>query len=150
MDEQQYKDTYKDINPHRCVFEKAINSRVCNCSKSQRFNLADREGVACNSTAALERCMQFITLLREKARFTLQQVEASQKLPHAQEIRIQNGGLIGLQTHTSDQKTERIEDIHTLLLTAEKKCIKLDKLPYSRIMQTVSTYSIRKRRNKPD
>ncbi len=148
MDEQLYKDTYKNINPHRCVFEKAINSRVCNCYKSQRFNLADREGVACNSATALDRCETFISLLRENARFALQQVETSQKLPHAQEIKIQNGGLIGLQSHISELKTETIENIHALLLTAEKKYIKLNKIPYSKIMQTVSSYSIRKRRNK--
>ncbi len=46
MDEKHYKETYSNINPNRCVFEKSINSRICNCNKSQRFNLADREGVA--------------------------------------------------------------------------------------------------------
>ena len=69
MDEKEYKSTYNLINPQRCVFEKAINSRICNCSKSQRFNLADREGVACRQSYSLKRCNEFILQLRTKAKF---------------------------------------------------------------------------------
>ena len=150
MDEQEYKNTYKNINPQRCVFEKAINSRICNCSKSLRFNLADREGVACKVLPALQRCKVFISLLHENARFALQQARVSEKLPHAQEIKIQNGGLIGLQTHVLKLKTEHIEDIHALLSATEKQCTELNNFPYSNIMQTVSAYSIRKRKKKQD
>ena len=48
MEEDEYRSRYAEINEHRCVFEKAINARRCNCSKSRRFMLAGREGVACD------------------------------------------------------------------------------------------------------
>lgn len=147
MDEQQYKSTYQNINPHRCVFEKAINSRVCNCCKARRFNLADREGVACNSKNGLNRCTQLICLLREKARFALQRKEVDQVLGHAQEIKIQNGGLLGLQSQIQGADPEKVEDIDTLLTIAEDKFQIIDDFPYSQIMQIISTYKIRKRRD---
>ena len=145
MDELHYRSTYSDINPQRCVFEKAINSRVCNCNKSQRFNLADREGVACKSNAALKRCELLIKHLHENARFTLQRLDV-EKLGHAQEIKIQNGGLLGLQEQLNTLGLESVADIDNVLSEAEKKFNSLEKLPYSKIMQVIHAYQIRPNR----
>ena len=145
MDEFHYRSTYSDINPQRCVFEKAINSRVCNCSKSQRFNLADREGVACVSTDALQRCEKLIQQLHTNARFALQRLNVD-RLGHAQEIKIQNGGLLGLQEQLKEAKSNNIEDIDMLLVNAEKKYKDIESFPYSNIMQKISAYEIRAKR----
>jgi len=145
MDEKHYKETYSSINPTRCVFEKAINSRVCNCSKSQRFNLADREGVACQSAAALQACKNLIQHLHSNARFALQRLNTEQ-LGHAQEIKIQNGGLLGLQAQLNDLKLNKVENINALLVDAEEKYKSIEEFPYSKIMQVISAYQIRNRR----
>lgn len=145
MDEKHYKETYSSINPTRCVFEKAINSRVCNCSKSQRFNLADREGVACTSKSYLSRCDNFLSQLHNNARFALQRLELNQ-LGHAQEIKIQNGGLLGLQREFNDN--EKVEDIQAVITAAEKKFNCIEEFPYSNIMQVISVYQIRPKRSR--
>ncbi len=145
MDEKHYKKTYNSINPLRCVFEKSINSRVCNCSKSQRFNLADREGVACISSASLNRCDVLLAQLHKNARFVLQRLETNE-LGHAQEIKIQNGGLLGLQREVDDQA--RVEDIDAVLTMAESKFDAIEKFPFSKIMQVVSAYQIRPKRSR--
>ena len=151
MDEKHYKETYSTINPNQCVFEKAINSRICNCSKSQRFNLADREGVACNSNVGLARCNKLIVLLHSNARFALQRLDVD-NLGHAQEIKIQNGGLLGLQNEMSLQsllaveEKDRVTDIDTIIVSAEKKYTSIENFPYSNIMQVINTYSIRPNR----
>lgn len=145
MDEKHYKETYSNINPNRCVFEKSINSRICNCSKSQRFNLADREGVACTSNSSLARCNQLIALLHSNARFALQRLDVD-KLGHAQEIKIQNGGLLGLQSQLDVEAKDHVDDINTIIITAEKEYADIENFPYSKIMQVVSAYSIRPKR----
>ena len=146
MDEQQYKNTYNRINPRRCVFEKAINSRVCNCSKAQRFNLADREGVACTSANGLQRCSQLISLLRENARFTLRRLDVK-VLGHAQEIKVQNGGLLSLQSQLESCTVKTVEDIDTVVATAEGRFAGLENLPYPQIMQVIGSYRMRNRHN---
>ena len=148
MDEQQYKNTYSRINPQRCVFEKAINSRVCNCGKARRFNLADREGVACTSTNGLQRCSRLISLLRENARFTLRRLDV-EVLGHAQEIKVQNGGLLGLQSQLESCAVVKIvEDINATVTAAEGKFAGLENLPYSQLMQVIGGYRMRNRRNR--
>jgi len=147
MDEKHYKKTYSDINPNRCVFEKAINSRICNCSQSQRFNLADREGVACTSQSSLFRCSKIISHLHENARFALQRINVN-VLGHAQEIKIQNGGLLGLQKQLTDEEAEKVENINAVISEAEKKFSGIENFPYSKIVQVISGYRIRPKRKR--
>ena len=148
MDEKEYKYTYQSINPQRCVFEKAINSRVCNCNKSQRFNLADREGVACTHSMSLQRCNEFLKQLRDKARFALKRLEVEQPLAHKEEIKIQNGGLIGLQAQLKTETESTVENIDVLITLAEYEFNNLANFPYSEIMQVITTYKIRDRRKR--
>lgn len=147
MDEKHYKNTYRDINPQRCVFEKSINSRICNCDKSQRFNLADREGVACTSKSSLARCGALISHLHNNARFVLQRLDVNE-LGHAQEIKIQNGGLLGLQSQLVNKEDKKVENIDALIATAEKVFKTIEDFPYSNIMQVISAYSIRPKRSR--
>ncbi len=146
MDEQQYKKTYHDVNPQRCIFEKAINSRVCNCAKAQRFNLADREGVACNSSVHLERCKNFSVLLHHNAKFVVQKLDNVQSLGHTQELKIQNGGLLGLQAEINSVYNSKVENIDNVIEGAIKRYSTLEAFPYSKIMQTIQSYQVRKRK----
>ena len=148
MDEHQYKTTYKSVNPHRCVFEKAINSRICSCSRSHRFNLADREGVACNSLPRLERCSRLLTELREKARFALRRSKVSQTLAHANEIKIQNGGMLGLQLQVDQDNAPTVKDIDSLIHRAESQYDGISGFPYSRLMQGIIAYRARTHRHR--
>lgn len=147
MDETEYRSAYQNINPTRCVYEKAINSRVCNCSQAKRFNLADREGVSCNSAQAQKICVELMQVLREKARFVLQQVNVGEQLPHNAEIKIQNGGVKGLLKVLNDEALSE-QDIFQVLAAAMSKYQTIEQLPYSVIMQEVAAYQGRRRRKK--
>ena len=147
MDEIEYHSTYKEINPTRCVFEKAINSRICNCSQSSRFNLADREGVSCKSDGAQQSCTTILKSLRENARFVIQQKSIDGQLPHNAEIRIQNGAVKGfvkiLQVDSLDE-----QDIYGVFQLALAKFNSIENFPYSELMKEISAYQVRRIRNK--
>ena len=147
MDETEYRSAYKNINPTRCVYEKAINSRVCNCSCSKRFNLADREGVSCALPSAQQTCVALMQVLREKARFVLQQTNVEGQLPHNAEIKIQNGGVKGLVKLLNNSEFSE-QDIYQLIQASLEKYHMLEQFPYSDIMQEISAYQGRSRRRK--
>lgn len=147
MDEREYKSTYKSINPTRCVFEKAINSRVCNCSKSVRFNLADREGVSCNLAAAQDRCRQLLQTLRDNSRFALQLSSLEEPLSHNADIRIQNGGIKGVAKLANADGVDE-SDIYTLIESVMKQYQSIETLPYQAIVREISSYQVRRRRKK--
>ena len=147
MDEQEYRSTYSSVNPTRCVFEKAINSRVCNCSKSVRFNLADREGVSCNSDQAQQRCKELLQSLRENSRFVLQLSLTNDKLSHNAEIKVQNGGMKGM-AKLIDEPDVNEQDIFMLVKKAIDKYQSISSLPYQMIIREISGYQVRRRRKK--
>ena len=148
MDETQYRQTYRAVNERRCVFEKAINARRCTCSLSQRFNLADREGVSCNSEAGANRCNQLLELLRKNANFALQMTNIPGPLPHAKEAKVQIGGMLGLQKLLQPQMAEEelAHDINGLAEAALQRYHSLANLPYSEIVKSIVTFDARPRR----
>ncbi len=148
MDETEYRQTYRAVNDRRCVFEKAINARRCNCRLSQRFNLADREGVSCNSEPGSSCCKQLLELLCKNASFALQMTRVPGPLPHAKEVKVQIGGMLGLQKLLQPQMhdDELVDDIHGLTEMAVQEYGSLDNLPYSEIVKTIVTFEGRPRR----
>ena len=150
MEEQEYRDTYQSVNQRRCVYEKAINSRRCYCTRCHRFNLADREGVTCNSTTGNAVCTEFLNTLRNKARFSLHLTNTDSPLPHTKEIKVQIGGLLGLQEllHPERAGSTQVEDIIGLLDTAIERYKRLQNLPYSILVQGVAGFEGRKKRQR--
>ncbi len=146
VEEDQYRNTYKSVNERRCVFEKAILSRRCACMCSTRFYLADREGVACDAAPAHKRCSHLIELLRENARFALKVTAVEGELPHAKEIKVQTGGLLGLQhLLRPDLNAENVVDIAGLTTLGERTFGSLEKFPYRDIVKSIVAFEGRRR-----
>ena len=151
MEEDQYRKTYNSFNELRCVYEKAINSRRCTCSASHRFNLADREGVSCQSQQAAQRCKNILELMRKNAGFALKLPETDgSPLPHAKEIKVQVGGLLGIQTLVFSEKenAEKVEDVDLILRTALEQYGDFSSLPFTEIVKSITTFKGRQKRSK--
>ena len=146
MDETEYRKTYHDVNPLSCPYEKAILCNRCACSRAHRYYLAEREGVGCVSPAAHQRCEQLLQDMRSKAAFALHTPTVEGRLPHAKALKVQIGGLLGLQAAMSGEPAEQVADIHALIDAAEREYGGLDQLPYPLIMRTVVGFTARKRR----
>ncbi len=126
-----------------CPFEKAILCGCCRCSLAAKHNIAEREAVSCNFMPSLELCLKLHHLLREKALFSLKLTHLQEKLPHGKEMKIQCGGLVGLEKAISG--LEEVADISILVSKAIHVFGELEALPYSEIVQSVSSFAIRQR-----
>lgn len=148
MEEQEYRDTYHNLNQRRCIFEKTINSRRCTCEKALRFHLADREGIACKSAAGNALCTELLNSMRHKARFALHLTRADAPLPHAKEIKVQTGGLLGLQALLHPEKAEQqnIDNVLGLIDLALQRFGRLAELPYDGIIQAIVKFEGRRKR----
>ena len=150
MEEQEYKDTYHNLNQRRCRFEKTINSRRCTCEKALRFHLADREGIACKSAAGNALCTQLLDSMRHKARFALHMTRADSPLPHAKEIKVQTGGLLGLQAllHPEKAADQNIDNVIGLIDLAIECFGSLSDIPYDGIIQSIVRFEGRRKRTR--
>ncbi len=155
MDQDAFRKTYREVNERFCAYEKGVLTNQCDCSQAERFCIAEREGVHCNSDDGQSRCLELLGLLREHASFALRgNTEEKALLPHGKAIRIQVGGLRGLHAVLEPKQPvpDPIPDIFALIARAEKTYQTLQALPFSEIMPQIAAYKgrtrSRRRRNK--
>ncbi|MCP5141815.1 MAG: hypothetical protein H6980_05630 [Gammaproteobacteria bacterium] len=144
MDETEYRQTYREINDLPCVFQKAILTRTCACSRAHRFCLAEREGVACTSPAAHDRCEVFLRLLRENARFAIGVTAVAGAMAHGKEMKLQCGGLRGLQRAMLGRDGD-VGDVNDLLERGLAVHGELAALPFGEVVQGVAEFKNRRR-----
>ena len=137
MDESAYRQALTTSIPRHCPFEKSVLTNCAACSKAEKHNIAEREIVACNNAEALERCIALRDLLRHNFTFALGRLHIDGPLPHAQEMRMQCGGLRGLQ-FTLDGNDE-VSDVAALLVMAQHKFGELVDFPYAQIVRLANT-----------
>ncbi len=147
MDEKEFKKAFKDVNDAPCVFAKAILRRCCQCSRSQKLFIAEREAVACKSPGARQRCAEVLGVLHEKATFALRLPHAESVLPHGKELKVQCGGMLGLQQALlPEHETESVEDINGLLENALKDYGTVEALPYGEVVKGITGFQPRAKR----
>jgi hypothetical protein len=83
-----------------------------------------------------------LEMLRLNSAFALKLTQVHPPLPHAQELKVQCGGLLGLQLAVDDKK--EVDNIAGLVASACHKFGRLDEFPYSRIVQSVVKYQARR------
>lgn len=155
MDESEYKKVYQSVNTLRCIFEKANLTRRYDREKIIRINIAEREAGGCTDPEAQQLCLELLELFRKNAIFSLKMPHIHGTLPHAKEIKIQCGGLNGLQQALTSKTPEItdiepgiviINNIHGLIQAAIKNFLTLDKLPFQKIVKSITAYEGRKRK----
>ncbi len=145
MDEKEFKKTFRDVNESPCVFAKAILRHCASCSRSEKLYIGEREGVACKSPGAHQRCGEVLLQLHNKAMFALHLPHPEQILPHGKELKVQCGGLLGLQLalHPADAMLDKVVDINALLEQAIKDHGTLDALPLGDVIKSITAFKPR-------
>lgn len=144
MDQDAFRKTYREVNEVFCAFEKSLLTNQCRCSQAERFCIAEREGVHCRDEAGQARCLAWLELLREQARFALRTDEERRLLPHGKAIRLQVGGMRGLSDVLGNEAAAT-DDIDGALREAERRFDDLRNVPFSRVMRAVAAYQVRRR-----
>ena len=147
MDEETYRYYHQALTERSCPFAAAILSNRCYCEKSERLYLAERESGVCRDTESRERCLLFYQHLRRNARFALRLLHAESRLTYAQEMKIQCGGLLGIQAAMNQQAGDFSKEINidALLKRAAAIFEKLETMPYAQIISYIRCYRYRHR-----
>jgi hypothetical protein len=150
MDQDAFRETYREVNENFCAFEKSVLINQCNCSKAERFCIAEREGVHCLSEEGQARCLDALSILRDHATFALRELTEG-KLPHGKAIRVQVGGMRGLNKLLNGDDTQ-VPDVDAILQAAIERWGSLEQLPFSEIMPSIAAYKgkTRARRRQKD
>lgn len=145
LNEGAYKDAYDGVVRLSCPFEKAILSRCADCDQAHKFNIAEREAVACEAPVARENCLTLHGLLHQNAAFVLKLIRPGEPLPHAKELKIQCGGLLGAQQLFAPDAAV-VANIHGLIGEIQQRFGSMQDVPYLEVVKAISAYEARRRR----
>ena len=136
MDEGAYREMLAGVVAP-CPFERAILGGCAACARSEKMQIAERELVKCRNMASHSRCIELYAHLRRSFSFALGILRVDTPLPHAQEMRVQCGGLKGLQ-HTLNGNTE-VGNVDELLENALHQWGEIEDIPYSDVVHAAAT-----------
>ncbi len=142
MDETAFRQARAAIVDRPCAFEKALLTGCGTCSRAQRRNIAERETIDCRDAEAHAGCAALLGLLRQQATFTLHLTRPEPRLPHAQEMKVQCGGLAGLQRALTG--VDAVGDVAELV-RACGAANGPEGLPWPAIVRSVATWQPRRR-----
>lgn len=146
MDEDSYKAAYERINTAPCAFEKGILSLKCRCAYQHMFRLADRHGVGCRDALMQQNCTSFLNHLRKQTRFVFK-INIDGPLPHNKELKVQNGGMLGVQKLLLNNAPDNeVDNIAGLMTQSIELYGSIENIPYNRIMPSVTAYQTRPKR----
>jgi hypothetical protein len=131
--------------PDACVFTKALLAQQAHCGLAQRGAVGERELVRCGAVVARMNCETLAALLRERATFALHLPRSGAPLEHARALRLQCGGLRGLQQVLDADAP----DVHRMVLQAQAQDGSLLDLPWDRIVAAIVAWQPRRRRAPP-
>ena len=143
VDEEQYRRTYRGVIDQPCPYEKAILTRSWQCVKAARTNIAEREAVNCTDRNARLRCCDLLALTRDKANFALGLTHTPGNLPHAKNMKIQCGSLLGLQNTVAGDAA--VADIFSLVEQACSEYGELGNFPFAVMIRAVNAFEGRQR-----
>ena len=128
-----------------CVFAKALLARAAVCELAHRRPVAEREVIECPSPVARTNCSTLAALMHERARFALRLPVPGQPVIHAQSLRLQCGGLLGLQQALAAP----VADVHRMVGDAHERLGSLTELPWDRIVQHAVSWRPHRPRRAP-
>ncbi len=126
-----------------CVFSKALLARSAVCECAERRSVGERELIECNSPVAHTHCSTLGALLHERARFALRLPSPGHVIVHAQALRLQCGGLAGLQQALGAEQA----DVHRMVGAAHERYGSLTELPWDAIVQVLKQWQARRPRS---
>jgi hypothetical protein len=140
MDETAYRQTRQQTSSLPCVFQGALQARCASCELVAKRSLAEREVLACTLPTAHLNCETLTRLFHERATFPLR-LHPRAPLTHATELRLQSGGLLGLQQVLAAPKA----DVHQMVQQAQLTYGSLTQLPWDQIVECIKSWQPRRR-----
>lgn len=145
VDEEEFRRTRAQLVARPCPFEATIFSRTAACRLAERVQLAERQSVNCRDPRAQARCLCVLEFVRHRANFALGRAQPSALLPFGQAVKVQAGGLLGLQDALGGDPAGAVADVDELLDNLVTRFGDLESVPFEVVVRRIAHYKHRNR-----
>jgi len=131
--------------PSACIFAKALLAQHARCELARRQAMGERDLVVCDSAVARMNCSTLAALMRERSTFALRLPRNGAPIEHAKALRLQCGGLTGLQHALQASQPE----VHAMVRQAQERWGSLLDAPWGDIVPAIVAWQPRRTRRLP-
>lgn len=127
-----------------CPYEKAILDRTCACPHAGRSKAGSRYMVRCAFEDGNVACVKVLSCFRKMTNFAFGAPGTPSALTRAQALRLQCGGLLGLQNALDKVvHNHRVDDICALVRRALKRYGSVERFPGQDIVRGIASFDKR-------
>ena len=133
-----------------CPFSATLVTEDFGCGNASRIVRRGGAEIACTSDEAHARCRQLFQGLKETALPAFSVSDDLLQMPHSVLVKIQYGGLLGLQRIVNPEMPESstVKDIDRLVKSSGSRFASLDDIPFPELCADITAYRLPRRRRR--
>lgn len=134
------------MEEYKCAFSNTLVTNLFACEKGEQVTRRGGPDVVCTSPEAHTRCEQLFQRMKAAALPAFGVEDDLLSMPHSVQVKIQHGGLLGLQRLLSTEAASTgIKNIHALIDQAVDKFNGLEFISYSALIEDMTSYKLKRR-----
>lgn len=132
------------MEEYKCAFSNTLVTNQFGCEKGKQVARRGGPDIACTSEAAHLRCEKLFQQMKAAALPAFGVEDDLLSMPHSVLVKIQFGGLLGLQRLLESGSAE-VENVHDLIEQATGRYGNLDAIPCPALVEDMTSYKLRRR-----
>lgn len=132
------------MEEYKCAFSNTLVTTQFGCEKGEQVARRGGPDVACTSDAAHQRCEKLFQQMKTAALPAFGVEDDLLSMPHSVLVKIQFGGLLGLQRLLESGSAE-VKNVHALIEQAIGQYGNLDAIPCPALVEDMTSYKLRRR-----
>ena len=132
---------------YKCAFSGTLMRGGFGCAKAQHVVRRAGPDIACESQEAHARCAELFQHMKAAALPAFGVEDDLLSMPHSVLVKIQFGGLLGLQRQGNDagRNSDTVKNIQALVNQTLQKHGNLDAIAYSTLVENMTSYKLKRR-----
>jgi len=132
---------------YKCAFNGALIGKQYGCQNAMEVTRREGPAIACTSAEMHQKCAELMEELKAAALPQFGFEDDLTQMPHSALMKIQSGGLAGLQKCLrGDTEISEVKNIEQLVIEAEQHYGSFGAIPYSEFVQDIVDFKLRRRR----
>lgn len=134
------------METYKCAFNSTLVGGTFGCAQSEPVVRRSGPDVACRSAAAHERCAEMYARLKTAALPAFNVDDDLTTMPHSVLVKIQHGGLLGLQRLLGDEQPPAVADVSRLVARTLERYQATAGVPCDQVVPDMTGYQLKRRR----
>lgn len=130
----------------KCAFNGTLVAQTFGCVHAEPVACRGGPDVACRSPASHRRCAEVFDRLKTAALPAFGVEDDLLSMPHSVLMKIQHGGLLGLQCLLDGAPASRVENVDGLVERAIGQFQTADAIPCADVVADMTSYQLKRRR----